>query len=218
MRRWSIRSLLVTLGVGCTLPLVAALAGSTYRDYRVNAERAEAGLVNLAEATSGDLQRFLDDAEAILSKVSQRPWLQSLDPDDCSPIFAEASNMLPRFTNLNVRNTSGTIVCGTLVFPDFWVRTSAAGSYWFETVKSTEAFTIGKPMVGNITGTWLTMLAYPLHAADGSLSGVVSLSADLERFQEVLGATPDYRATQVSLEKYSWRSYCNGLCATPIAA
>jgi PAS domain S-box-containing protein len=185
---WSIRARIVLLVLGIVIPLGALGVYAAYSEVRVSATRAERGAVTLVEVTAANLRQFLTDGEAIVADLAASP-LARLDPRACGPLLRELKIFLPQFTNVLVTDAEGRVTCSAVPLPDT-LRPPLAQADWYRRVLAGEELVLGRPQVDPASGRWSSMLASPVVAEDGTVTGAVGLAIDLVRFQDLL-TSPD---------------------------
>jgi PAS domain S-box-containing protein len=160
------------------------LLGAAHEVYQATvAEQEEAGrnAKQLAAITAADAERFIGESEQMLARVAQRSLVRAMDSKRCDPLFREFRDLLPRYENITTADLGGNLVCTA-------VPTSDEGGIQLDLRDSTERmardprFVVGKIKPGATKGKWILPLSYPVRAEDGKLSGLVTVSVDLDRF------------------------------------
>ena len=182
---WTIRAQLLLLIAAVALPLFALVAYDNYDDFREGQALATANGRTLAEITAAETSRFLHDTETALASLSRRPLVRDLDPQRCDPAMRDYLDAHPYFANMLTVDLSGRVVCSVAAIPSG--VSVLPRDFWPHTVIRTEAFTLGKPARGTLTGKRVAVLAYPLRDSGGKVSGGVGLPVDLARFAPLAG-------------------------------
>ncbi|MDO9024000.1 diguanylate cyclase domain-containing protein, partial [Zwartia sp.] len=179
---YRIRTLLLTLLAFHMFALVAALTFMTFRQYKD--EVAEK--TNLATAARvfsvHETERFIEESETLLSKLAAYPAIRSLDVNNCDRLLAELQYLSFIYANLITLDRHGNLVCSGR-YVQHGAPRGPDPKYFFSEAARTNAFTIGKPAVGFVTGNWVSGLAYPIRDDRGQFNGVVVLAIDLMRFK-----------------------------------
>ena len=185
----TIRAHLVALALAAVVPLAAAAGYVIVDRYRESRSQAEGELRNLAAITASNLDREVAESERLLKLLAQRPLVSALDPARCDPFLAEFLALHPEFANLLTRTLRGESVCALLPYAS--PRDTAAAFPWFRDGVRRARFTAGDAFLGPSSGRWVSVLTYPLHDADGTMSGLLVLPLDLLKLQaQVLPAIP----------------------------
>lgn len=163
------------------LPLSALVAYNLYQEFVASRKAAAAIALGVAEMTAAESSRVLRDAQDLLLGLARRPSIQALDPRQCDPLFSGFLDLHPRFVLAFTVNLSGMPVCAAE--PAVKRRADPeARRYDLQELRRTGKFSIGKPILGPLTGRWVVPLYQPLHDAAGSLNGAVAVSIDLVNF------------------------------------
>ncbi|MFC1574516.1 ATP-binding protein [Gemmatimonadota bacterium] len=183
--RRSIRRLLVVLLASLVIPLLGLLAYGRYREIRVEFRRAQEGLAAQADMVSMGIRQFLNDSERILEALARDPRLGSMDPGDCPSYFQDLEPLfIPTYTNLFTWAPDGVTVCSVL--PGAPAPPSGVEPPGLEAARAAKGFHVGQVHQGTVSGRWTTALTYPIPGEEGGQAGLVILSVDLLRFQEIL--------------------------------
>jgi diguanylate cyclase (GGDEF)-like protein/PAS domain S-box-containing protein len=182
---WTIRAQLFLLIAAVALPLLALVAYNAYRDFSSQREIVSASGRTLAEITAAETSRFLHDTQTALASLSQRPRVRALDPQRCDPALRDYLDAHPYFANVLTVDVSGRVVCSVAAVPSG--VSTVTPDFWPDKLIQAEAFTLGKPSRGLITGKRVVVLAYPLRDSGGKFSGGVGLPIDLARFAPLAG-------------------------------
>ena len=177
----TIRAQVLALVFAVALPLAGLIAYNVYLEFVASRKAAAATALGLAEMTAAETSRVLRDAGDLLLGLARRPLMQALDPQRCDPLFNGFLDLHPRFAVAFTLDLSGNPVCA----PELMTARGAdreARPYDLRELRRTGQFTIGKPILGPLTGKWVVPLYQPLRDAAGNLSGVVAVSIDLVNF------------------------------------
>ena len=181
--RRPIRAYLYLLVSAVVLPLVALVAYHLHRDFVEAREAAAAAAVRLAQVSSAQAAQLVAEVRTDLVTLSRRPLVRALDPRRCDPLFTDFLDFSRRFATVLTIDLSGKPVCS----PPRPQETATQASYDLGELVRTGKFTIGKPIIGPLTGKWVVVLAHPLHDDSGRLSGALGLPIDLANFHPLAG-------------------------------
>ncbi|MEK7738285.1 MAG: PAS domain S-box protein, partial [Pseudomonadota bacterium] len=175
--RYSIRTQLLALMVVAVLPLAALLVYGIYADARNEIRQAQYQVRTLAELVASDVNHTLESSRDIMRKFSRRSLVRQVDIHRCDPALADLWDSYPGFANLGVIDTAGNVICSAVAQPRR--ITSIARTEWFARAIREDRFIAGKPMIGPITGKWVSVLVYPIHDDQEQLKGLIALPLDL---------------------------------------
>lgn len=188
-KKWSIRFLLALLVVALAGPLLGLTAAFGHRVYRADRTRAEEELLALADAAAVGVAQFLHDSQTILTGMASTPAVRSLDPALCRPFLdGFAPTLQPTYINVATWKRDGTPVCSLLETPSDGLDMTASPG--FREALVTDGFTITPVQRGQRSGRWSTMVTAPVKDSNGTHVGMVSLSVDLIRFQDIIHRVP----------------------------
>ena len=111
-----IRASLGVLVLATALPFVALIAYNAYSLAQSEAEQAGAEALRAARATASEATDTLRRAQQLLSVLSTRPAVRSLDPAHCASIFSGFGELYPEYTNLLTVRRNGDRVCPTTIY------------------------------------------------------------------------------------------------------
>lgn len=135
----------------------------------------------LARITAEKSEVVLDQNEAMLQRLAERPLVRLLDPGRCDPLIDTFTALHRNYTNIGVRDLRANIVCSHIDNPP--AQADVLHSPWFVEGIRSDGFTVGDAVLGRPSGRWLSVLTYPIRAADGGVAGLVVLSMDLLKAQ-----------------------------------
>ena len=180
-RGWRLRDHPALFALALAAPVAGLIAFGYYSEATDRYRLAGASVLNLAEVTAADSEKFIADAHTLLAQLAQRPQIKALERKNCDPMFGEIPRLMPRFANILTVDRSGEIICsGVPQRPG--QPTSVAGLPWFQRVPEENRFMIGPPGIGFITGRSVLTISYPLHDERGAFVGAVAMPVDLVRY------------------------------------
>ena len=181
----SIRATLFGLVGAPILALIGFMAYDTYHQYTVDIQQAYRTADTIRALTAAQAEHTIAEAKFILSQLAKRPSILALDAKHCDPTLAELKQLHPDYANVIVLNAQGELVCSATAITSS-TNKGPDPKYYFNELRRTHQFTVGKPAKGFVTGRWVSSLAYPLEHADGTLLGALSISVDLAKYQPVV--------------------------------
>ncbi len=184
--------LLLLLAIG----LVPALAGTAWylyhmRELALRDAYAQAELI--AASTAERLQWRLQDAQALLTSVADRPRVKALDPRLCDPIFQELRGISPGYIALALRRLDGSSVCSELANPP--PQQMVAASAWFRAAAAQDNFHVSDVHAGSVRQPWAARLTHPVRDDSGQRTGLLVVPVDLKQLQQRLFAELPSMAT-----------------------
>ncbi|MEI8396177.1 MAG: diguanylate cyclase [Rhodospirillaceae bacterium] len=180
-----IRTLLVSIVLVMAIPIIVAVLCDL--GYQAEAIRQQAGdnALRLARVTAADTARRIAETRGFLARLSELPGVYSLDPKRCDPQFINFPKFHIGYANLLTKKLDGTVVCSSLAVTPGTRQTNPTFS--INELIRTQAFVIGRPNRGFISGRWVVTLEYPLFDRGHILIGMVGASIDLARFNPLVG-------------------------------
>ena len=182
---------------------LAALSAYLLRDFaQREAAQASDDVRAMAIITADRAGRFVEGARAALESIARRPLIRAADPKRCDPALPDLLQAYPHASNILVVDREARIVCGA-VPPPRGREVRVAEPELLAEMLMDPRFRLSKPLLGRISGKWTLTAVQPVFADDGTVSGTVSMSVDLERwlsFDDVLGTRPRAIAAVVSGE------------------
>lgn len=186
----SIRARALLLMAVVAIPYAAFHIYAGVTAYRTTVRNAEERVVAVAAATASALEQFLAVTERSTGSLAERLGAELLTPEGCARSMGPLRDAFPYFLNLLVVDATGTLVCSARGIPEGEV-VSAAERYWFQTVRDSRRFTVGRPVRGPVTQEWVVATGSPIVADDGTFLGAVAGTVELLRIEDLLrGRTP----------------------------
>jgi PAS domain S-box-containing protein len=142
---------------------------------------------NLTRATAFDMERIIEAARQLLITLSKSESVRESNLDRCNALFRGLAHDLPMYDYISSGDLDGVIRCSSRNLP----LESVSGDRWqADSAITSRDFVVGYYGRSKISGKEVIRLSYPLVAADGSVSGVISagislgwLSASVARWQ-----------------------------------
>jgi PAS domain S-box-containing protein len=184
-KRRSIRAYLWLLALVVLIPAGGMLAYSILSDARYAQREVQATTLSLAQLVASQTQRLMDDTENVAGKLARRPGLRALDPYNPVPVLDQFLPLHPQFANAVFCDAQGRVIRSAVPGPP-GRPLEGMRAEWMKAVLRDKRFSVGKPKLGDITGRWVCVMAYPVLNEAGEIGGAVGLSVDLERFQPAI--------------------------------
>ena len=175
--RLSIRSQLLVLVLGLTVPATAFFAWHFAATYREATAAADVKLNILAANVTSSLEDMLEDNEQVLGRLAERPLVKALDPRHCDPILGLYIEARPEYSTLAVRDAKGNIVCTRLSNPP--PANSVREAPWFKSALRWGRFTVSDASERAVPPGWVSISAFPIRDGGSAVSGFVFFSIDL---------------------------------------
>ncbi len=191
--RWALPTIDCALQLLVTIALLPAALLIVYtlidNELRARADAYEKAAI-LARITAEKTEVVLDQNEAMLERLAERPLVRQLDSDHCDPLVDTFIALHPNYTNIGIRDRRANIVCSHIKNPP--AQTDVAGFPWFVEGIRRDGFAIGDAFLGRPSGRWLSVLTYPIRATDGTAAGLVVFSMDLLKLHpRLMGDSPE---------------------------
>jgi diguanylate cyclase (GGDEF)-like protein len=197
-KSWSIRAYLLTLVLAVAIPLVSLLSYNLYQDVERNTLQINASSMEFAKITASDTEQFLGDSEKLVQRIAQRPLVRLVDPENCDPLFAYLHDMNPAFANIVVINKLGFGVCSAIPRKTENPK-GVSRTEWFQRAMREDKLVLSKPFVGPLTGKWVSVIALPLHDANGAIDGLLALPIDLVSFAPIVSNVTLQAGAQIDI-------------------
>ncbi len=145
-------------------------------------KNAGTSALNLAQIVTGSSEQFLDDSKTLLSHLAQRALTHEVISTECNGFLSDFRDLPYAYANFLVVDANGRLICSAV--PLLPVQSvDYSDRQWFQRVAHDDQFTVGAPVISRTTGKWVVPLAYPLHNAQGTFVGALSMPLDLPRYQ-----------------------------------
>jgi hypothetical protein len=177
------RRVILLVAAAC-LVILGVQGWAALQAYRTAARAEETEVLGVARSTSAALQQFLSVARRSTGSLADKQGMKLLTPEGCSQTIGALGDAFPFFANLLVVNADGSLVCSARGIPDQPV--SAAERFWFTNLEKRRAFSVGHPVMGPVTDTWVVAMGSPIMTRDGEILGAVAGTVALLRLEEIL--------------------------------
>lgn len=175
---WPIRVWLGSLVVAVGLPLVLILTSMFLWQLERELEEARDQARRVATTTAARLRAQQESAGALLARVAQRPAVREFDGLTCDSMFAIASS-LPNALDLLFFDAEGALVCSASLEKR---NELLAGELrpWITGEIAASAIPHRRPVVRQLHGRWIAILAEPVVHESGALRGTLVLVQGLD--------------------------------------
>lgn len=175
----SIRSRLMLLVILCLVPLALVLIHAAFENRRITSEQAVGNLATIVELIHNDLEDTVEASSQLLTSLALTPdnWLQA--SAQCNQQLANLSKQFASYSNIFTVNTQGVIVCSATGFD---TKTSLQARSYIQSALAGGSITIGRPVMGRVSGQMVMPIALPLYTASGEIVGAVGVSINLAQF------------------------------------
>lgn len=186
-----LRRQIVVTTCALLLLLGAAIVWSANRTRVEREDEVRREAVSIARLASAYLNQYFDGLDAMASVLVRHPAIISFDRAEANKLFADLIRDQPLLLAVVLRDRDGALVAsGTDVASDR--APGQAPAYLLDALRT------GRPAAselyaGPLTGQPAIGQAYPVHAADGALLGVMAFSLNLIQLQRLFEsvALPD---------------------------
>jgi len=184
-RSYSLRGQLGMLVAALAIPLLALQGWWSYHAYEGARESAEIDALAFADATALGVQQFFTTAEELMMANASQFGMDWLDAGDCQEQVARVTRLFPFLHNAVAVHADGTIECSYMEGSP--AASTAAGWAWFEAVRVSRRFTLGPPVEGTFSGTWVMPVVAPVLGPDGEFHGALAGTVALTELSRLFG-------------------------------
>lgn len=177
----SIRTHLLLLVLAVSIPLVALVGYGIYSDMQQTIAHTKTTLRMLAGTMISNTDGKIVNARQMLERLTLRPRVRQVDPNNCDGALKDLHELIPGFTNVVYTSLEGKVVCSALPQPG-GEQMSVGNPPSFRKLLKEKRFTVGEPVFGRITGRWITVLSLPIWNEQGEMVGAMQLPLDLKVF------------------------------------
>ena len=176
-----IRARLLLLVLLAIAPPIALVGYNAFEAREAAISEARHDVSALARLAVEQLSSEIYAARYMQGAIAQIPAVRRGVEPACSAALADLLQRTRRYTGLAIARRDGVVICsgqprvGTVTYSD---------RQYFQTTLQSGAPTVGKPVIGKISGKAQVPLAYPLLDAKGKIERVVVTGVDLARFAD----------------------------------
>jgi C4-dicarboxylate-specific signal transduction histidine kinase len=202
LRTLPIRRQVIGVSVAVLIPMATLIVWSANRGRldRENEVRQEAA--TLAATTAGLLDQYLGSIDSMASALVRTEAVLSFDRAQADRLLAEVLRDQPLLLNIVLTDTNGEI-SGTGVSEDAVLEPIRLP--YVQDVVTHNAPVFGDLTNGVVTSKPTVMLAYPVHATNGKVAGVLAFALNLSRLQELFTRIPLPEGSVITLTDPSSR-------------
>jgi C4-dicarboxylate-specific signal transduction histidine kinase len=186
-----LRRQIVVATCALLLMLAGATVWSTNRTRAEHQEEVRQEAHSVARLAAAYLNQYFDGLDAMASALMRHPAIPALNPTECARLFAGLLSEQPLLLNVVLRDRNALLVASAAGVPAN--RTSVPAPAYMLDVLKTGQPAVSELIAGPLTGRPTVGQAYPVHADDGAVVGVLALSLNLVHLQHVFEslALPD---------------------------
>lgn len=181
MNTSSIRTHLLLLVVAVSAPLVVVVGFDIQYDMKQTVDKTKTSLRTMVNMMAGNTGGKIAHDRQILEHLAVRPQVRRLDPRHCAPILKDLQRMNLGYADVGYTNLRGQLVCSAL--PRSGGKLPELGETpWFRTMLKNRGFTVGNPLLGSVSGKWVSVLSQPIWNERREMTGAVQFSVHLASF------------------------------------
>ena len=181
----SIRAHLIVLFVGMIIPIVTLTIYEIIQNVDTIVKEAQQNAVRLSRVAARDASLLVSNTRSMLEQLAKKPSISDLNPQQCDPLFNNFGLISQTYINLVTKKIDGTIICSSLPLKERGII-KAISEYSVDELVKTQAFTIGLPNKGSVSGHWIITIEQPIFDNSHILIGMVGASIDLDRFHPLV--------------------------------
>ena len=177
--RIGVRPRLSLIALIAIAPLFALLIAGAVKDRHLTLEAAKIRALDLARLGAERQDDAFQHARDVLTVIRKLPPVVDSDPETCGTAFRTIAAEYPQFTSIGLVDATGMVSCISLPVSRMAFRDMEA--FRAAMAGSRTALTIGKFMIGPITGKPIVVVALPMlpRGQDEAPPGIVYASLDL---------------------------------------
>ena len=163
-----LRAHLLLLVIALVIPLAGLLGLGAWRDARNAVAQAQAVHRPLATLVATDVARKLTTVRTALTRLAQRPHVQTMDRTVCSTMLTELQGLSASFHQILLTGPDGQVVCAA---PSAEAPASVSEAPWFLAMRLKPGYQATKAEIAGKPSRWLPQLGMPVQASeDGARS------------------------------------------------
>jgi len=136
----------------------------------------EAEMRSLAELAGHDYRQILRDTESLLGALAETSDFRRPQSPQCSRTLAAMMEHMNHYTAIQYIEPDGFVRCGSLTIDE---SLFVGDRYYHRASMASGQFTVGRFVVGRLTGKPIVGLAYPV-AAEVEITGILAAYVDLD--------------------------------------
>jgi diguanylate cyclase (GGDEF)-like protein/PAS domain S-box-containing protein len=171
----------MVLVLAVSIPLVVIVGIGIYADMQQANARTKTSLRIVASTMVRNTGGKIAETRAILERLAVRSLVRRLDPRKCDQVLKDLFMISASYANVAYANLDGWVICSAVPQPG-GKPINISKTQWFRKFLQNKSFSIGEPLVGLITGKWVTVLSSPIRNENHEMVGVVYLPLDLNAY------------------------------------
>lgn len=173
----SIRSKLVLLGLLASLPIVLLMLFNSWYQRQVEVERATERMQRILHLAVLHEEEIIRGTHRLMAALAEAPAVRE-SGSRCSGFLARILKNSPGYLNFGTIRPDGRIACSAVPLRS---PVNAYNLPHFQGALRNRSFSMGRYILGRITGKPIVPFGYPVIDRDGRVSSVLFASLDLSR-------------------------------------
>jgi signal transduction histidine kinase/ActR/RegA family two-component response regulator len=180
----TLRNRLIALAAVCVLPAALLLAVYQVQLRREREAEVRQQIARLAQGEADYIAGTIKGAEQLLTALELSPAIRDRNASFCSALLMRLTQENPIYARISADDFDGRSYCssepGRAEFD--------GGQAYFRDARTQRQFTVGGLTVAPFAQTPVLPMARPVFDADGSVTGMLVVSLDLDRLNQALEA------------------------------
>ena len=192
----SIRARLIVVALLAIAPLMLERVRGLERTRTERVELTLARMADLARSGAEAQREVVYSMRALLQVIARIYAKMPLDPADCNRTLAELTGNIPWLHGVNIAGTNGRIKCAT---DPRNVGLNISDRAYFQNALHSRDFSLSDYLVTRVSQLPALIATYPIVKDDGSVSGVILGSINLQWIDDLATTAAQRRWTSVVL-------------------
>jgi diguanylate cyclase (GGDEF)-like protein len=192
----SIRARLIVVALLAIAPLMLERVRGFERTRAERVELAVARMTDLARSGAEAQREVVYSMRALLQVIARIYAKMSLDPADCNRTLADLTGKIPWLHGVNIAGTDGRIKCAT---DPRNVGLNVSDRAYFQNALRSRDFSLSDYLVTRVSQVPGLIATYPIVKDDGSVSGVILGSINLQWIDDLAATVAQRSGTSVAL-------------------
>ena len=192
----SIRARLIVVALLAIAPLMLERVRGLERTRTERVELTLARMADLARSGAEAQREVVYSMRALLQVIARIYAKMPLDPADCNRTLAELTSNIPWLHGVNVAGTNGRIKCAT---DPRNVGLNISDRAYFQNALHSRDFSLSDYLVTRVSQLPALIATYPIVKDDGSVSGVILGSINLQWIDDLATTAAQRSRTSVVL-------------------
>ena len=192
----SIRARLIVVALLAIAPLMLERVRGFERTRTERVELALARMTDLARSGAEAQREVVYSMRALLQVIARIYAKMSLDPADCNQTLAELTGKIPWLHGVSIAGADGRIKCAT---DPRTVGLNVSDRAYFQNALHARDFSLSDYLVTRVSQLPALIATYPIVKDDGSVSGVILGSINLQWIDDLAAMAARRSGTSVAL-------------------